>query len=560
MTPNSRIGPASPWRSSPAACAIGIREPQLHEPAASPRRRGRAPSALKVHLKSGELLVLTGWKVAGGGDRLAGEGQAYTVTREKKGEPRRHEVALADVALLETNSPETVTSAGARPHRHDHRGPRRDHRVLRDQPEGLLRLLPDLLRRGRRRARARPAAGRGLLGVDRPRARGARPRRAGGGAPGRVGRRGRDAQRGARDARRAPRAPARAPRARRAAASLAGTDDRLHPAPALVPAARVPGARGRLPGGGAARPTGPTASRRRTRADLATREVVELALPRRPRPARHRDRRPADPPLDVPLLPDDGLHRPRRRASSSRRSSAGGPRRDAARSAWRASSAGSTSRWRRATVRGARSGASTRPGRSPATCASCRSRRTGAGPVARPAAPRARALAARLRRARATSASPSRRCASSPSPSSATGRRDDAARERLSRRRRATSSRSPGDAYRLTFRLPPSDGPLELFLESEGFYYEWMRAEWLAEEDPRMAALALADPGRGPAPARPGLQGAGGAARAGLLGQPVPKVRCAMRRLRISRVRRGPRRPRSPGDARPAAPRPTAAP
>ena len=48
--------------------------------------------------------------------------------------------------------------------------------------------------------------------------------------------------------------------------------------------------------------------------------------------------------------------------------------------------------------------------------------------------------------------------------------------------------------YRLTFRLPPGDSPLELFLESEGFYYEWMRAEWLAEEDPAMAALALANP------------------------------------------------------------------
>jgi hypothetical protein len=52
----------------------------------------------------------------------------------------------------------------------------------------------------------------------------------------------------------------------------------------------------------------------------------------------------------------------------------------------------------------------------------------------------------------------------------------------------------PRDAYRLRFRLPPSDSPLELFLESEGFYYEWMRGEWLAEEDPAMAALALADP------------------------------------------------------------------
>jgi hypothetical protein len=44
------------------------------------------------------------------------------------------------------------------------------------------------------------------------------------------------------------------------------------------------------------------------------------------------------------------------------------------------------------------------------------------------------------------------------------------------------------------FRLPPSDLPLELFLESEGYYYEWMRQEWLADEDPRMAALVLGDP------------------------------------------------------------------
>ena len=73
------------------------------------------------------------------------------------------------------------------------------------------------------------------------------------------------------------------------------------------------------------------------------------------------------------------------------------------------------------------------------------------------------------------------------------GRRDDGARARLVDGERHLVTR-PGDAYRLIFRLPPSDGRLDLFLESEGFYYEWMRSEWLAEEDPRMAALALADP------------------------------------------------------------------
>jgi hypothetical protein len=52
-----------------------------------------------------------------------------------------------------------------------------------------------------------------------------------------------------------------------------------------------------------------------------------------------------------------------------------------------------------------------------------------------------------------------------------------------------------GDAYRLRFRLPEGPAPFELFVESEGFYYEWMREEWLAEEDAALAALAVLDPG-----------------------------------------------------------------
>jgi hypothetical protein len=50
----------------------------------------------------------------------------------------------------------------------------------------------------------------------------------------------------------------------------------------------------------------------------------------------------------------------------------------------------------------------------------------------------------------------------------------------------------PGDAYRLSFAAP--DEGSELFLESEGYYYEWMRQEWLAEEDPAMVALILGRP------------------------------------------------------------------
>jgi hypothetical protein len=55
----------------------------------------------------------------------------------------------------------------------------------------------------------------------------------------------------------------------------------------------------------------------------------------------------------------------------------------------------------------------------------------------------------------------------------------------------------PGDERRLVFELPPSDRGLEVFLESEGYYYEWMREEWLAEEDAQMAALVLSDPAEG---------------------------------------------------------------
>jgi len=52
----------------------------------------------------------------------------------------------------------------------------------------------------------------------------------------------------------------------------------------------------------------------------------------------------------------------------------------------------------------------------------------------------------------------------------------------------------PGDAYRISFDLPRPGPELELFLETEGYYYEWMRQEWLPEESPAMAALTLGWP------------------------------------------------------------------
>ena len=52
----------------------------------------------------------------------------------------------------------------------------------------------------------------------------------------------------------------------------------------------------------------------------------------------------------------------------------------------------------------------------------------------------------------------------------------------------------PGDAWTVTFPLPPGHGEAELFLESRGYYLEWMRAQWLPEEDPAAAVALLAHP------------------------------------------------------------------
>ncbi len=42
----------------------------------------------------------------------------------------------------------------------------------------------------------------------------------------------------------------------------------------------------------------------------------------------------------------------------------------------------------------------------------------------------------------------------------------------------------PGDRYFLHYKLPEDFENYELFLESQGYYLEWMRDEWLAEENP----------------------------------------------------------------------------
>jgi hypothetical protein len=53
----------------------------------------------------------------------------------------------------------------------------------------------------------------------------------------------------------------------------------------------------------------------------------------------------------------------------------------------------------------------------------------------------------------------------------------------------------PGDAYEYHYVLPPEPERYELFLESRGYYLEWMRKEWEKEESQWRAALMLYQPG-----------------------------------------------------------------
>lgn len=52
----------------------------------------------------------------------------------------------------------------------------------------------------------------------------------------------------------------------------------------------------------------------------------------------------------------------------------------------------------------------------------------------------------------------------------------------------------PGDSYRLHYTLPEDYADYELFLESRGYYMEWMREEWLAEENKSLAAMMIFNP------------------------------------------------------------------
>ena len=52
----------------------------------------------------------------------------------------------------------------------------------------------------------------------------------------------------------------------------------------------------------------------------------------------------------------------------------------------------------------------------------------------------------------------------------------------------------PGDRFDLVYNLPTGDADCDVFLESRGYYLEWMRNEWMAEEDPVKAAMMFRFP------------------------------------------------------------------
>jgi hypothetical protein len=51
----------------------------------------------------------------------------------------------------------------------------------------------------------------------------------------------------------------------------------------------------------------------------------------------------------------------------------------------------------------------------------------------------------------------------------------------------------PGDEYVMVYELPDHANTCELFLDSQGYYLEWIRQEWLVEENPAMATMMFLD-------------------------------------------------------------------
>ena len=67
-------------------------------------------------------------------------------------------------------------------------------------------------------------------------------------------------------------------------------------------------------------------------------------------------------------------------------------------------------------------------------------------------------------------------------------------RSRTMERAKAPLTTLPGDIYDYSFQLPDDPQRYEFFLESQGYYLEWLRDEWLIEENKARAAQLLTNP------------------------------------------------------------------
>jgi hypothetical protein len=93
----------------PAGCALKVSEPSLHTPAETPARSKKVP-VLKIHMRSGELYVLDSWSL-NGGETLAGDGTLFTLDRHEKSHGR-YSLPLDSIALVETDSMKKIHPAG----------------------------------------------------------------------------------------------------------------------------------------------------------------------------------------------------------------------------------------------------------------------------------------------------------------------------------------------------------------------------------------------------------------------------------------------------------------
>lgn len=74
--------------------------------------------------------------------------------------------------------------------------------------------------------------------------------------------------------------------------------------------------------------------------------------------------------------------------------------------------------------------------------------------------------------------------------------RDDLAVTRSMRERTAPLTTMTGDRWDFEYELPSDFRNQELFLETRGYYLEWLRDAWVAEEDASRASAMLSDPRR----------------------------------------------------------------